>query len=57
MHINKFWNNHGSICIYQIQDVIHSFPMFPFYPPENIRKPMISDVFRIIKREKQEGMG
>ena len=28
-----------------------SFPIFPFYPPEIIRKPRFSDVFRGFKRE------
>ena len=28
-----------------------SFPIFPFYPPEIIRKPRFSDVFRGFRRE------
>ena len=32
-------------------------PMFPFDPPENIRKPWFSDAFRGIKKEDWEKMG
>ena len=31
-------------------------PMFPVDPPENIRKPWFSDVFRGIKKEHWEEM-
>ena len=31
--------------------------MFPFDPPENIRKPKFSDIFRGIKKEYWEGKG